>query len=176
MPYRNEDLERAIDARLQGAMAAALLAVVARWAEIDDVALTEPVSWYRGYRSLLLETPSSSFPIVWTWAHQRAPVGGVKSRMQGVRAEVAIQVWLAEDTEAIANTVGHRYTEAIIDILQAQKVIGGWSQVNFEPAAEQTQSIVHLRAGSTGDYENANDIDYIRMVEVTVIFESLDTI
>jgi hypothetical protein len=170
MAYRNEDLERAVDERLQATLPDALNSVEARWAATDDQSLTDPVAYYRGYRTLLLDTPSSAFPMVITWAHQRTPQGGVKTRMQEVRAQVSIQAWVAGTTEAIVNSVAHRYTEAIVDVLQAQKVIGGYSQLHFEPATDQTQSIVHLRAGTSGDYDAANDIDYLRMVEVTVDF------
>ena len=151
MAYRNEDLERAIDTRLQAALSAALDVVEARWSAVEAQALTDPVAYYRGFRTLLLDTPSSSFPIVITWAHQRTPQGGVKSRMQDVRAQVSIQAWIVGHTEAIVNAVAHRYAEAIIDILQEQKVVGTWTQLNFEPEVEQTQSIIHLRAGTSGD-------------------------
>jgi hypothetical protein len=93
--------------------------------------------------------------------------------MQDVRAQVSIQAWVVGHTEAIVNAVAHRYTEAIIDILQEQKVISTWSQANFEPQADQTQSILHLRAGTSGDYETAGDIDYLRMVEVSVVFTEI---
>lgn len=93
--------------------------------------------------------------------------------MQDVRAQVSIQAWIVGHTEAIVNAVAHRYAEAIIDILQEQKVVGTWTQLNFEPEVEQTQSIIHLRAGTSGDYENANDIDYLRMVEVSVVFTEI---
>jgi hypothetical protein len=170
MPYRSEDLERGVDALLQANLSAALDTAQSRWASIDAETLPDPVSYVRGYRTLMLELPSTAFPIVLTWAHARAPFGPVQTGLQQVEPQITIEAVVVADTEAALNRIAHRYLEAIVAVLQTSRSIAGYTQVNREPATNMTQNIEHLKHAVSGDVYKATDLEYMRVVTVTVLF------
>jgi len=176
MAYRGEDLERAVETLLQAQIGAALTAAATRWAAIDPVTLDEPQTWHRGYQDLILEFPSTSYPYVVIQAPLRRPVegkGGLGE--QPVKHDLAISIFVLGDTPAEANTVAHRYAEAVVAVLQANQVVSGFTQQNYEPKAEIVAgNITHQKAGTSGDMYNEDDIDYMRYVHITQTMEYLD--
>lgn len=169
MPYRGEDLQDALHDLLVADLPAALDAVEVRWAA-DPITLPDPVTYAKGYRTDILDLPSTSFPIVTIVSPRRDPDGPVRTKMQKVQHQVALQAWTVGETEAEVNKLVHRYTEGIIDVLQDNKVIGGFRQENYEPQVQITVSARHLKDGTSGDYYVEADVDYIRMSEITIVF------
>jgi len=172
--YLAEDLERAVDALLQANMESALDDVIARWADVDAVSLSDPVSYYRGQTIFNLDLPSSSFPYITTWVHKREPAGDeAMINLQPVAHECVIHAWVAGTTDLLSNKIAHRYAEALVAVLQTQRVIGGHRQKNREPPVDISASMAHLQNGTYGDLDEADDTDYLRLVTVTVAFEEL---
>ena len=174
MAYRGEDLQDALHDLLVADLPAALNAVEVRWAA-DPITLSDPVTYAKGYRSDILDLPSTSFQIITILSPRRDPDGPVKTKMQKVQHQVGLQLWVTGETEAEVNGIVHRYTEAAIDVLQDNKVIGGFKQENYEPQVQITVSARHLKEGTTGDFYVDSDVDFIRMSEITVVFSREST-
>ena len=176
MAYRGEDLERGIDTLLQANMAAALNTVEARWAATAPLTLPDVVNWSRGFRPEMFELPSTSYPYVVTIAIERLPDAGQAGRsgLQNVRYTSRISVFVVADTEDEVITIAHRYAEAIVDILQANQTVGGCSQVNHEPQVDIWPDLeVRLKEGNKGDMYDSDDVDFLRLTLVTVLWEDL---
>lgn len=174
MAYHGETLERALETLLQTNIAAALNTVEARWSAIDPVTLPDPANWSRGYRMFMLDLVSTFYPYVLTMITDRMPEVGQAGRlkMQDVIYKATISAFVVANTEDDVSAIAHRYLEAIIDILQASLVIGGFKQRHYEPVTRiVADNVVHLRAGDSGDPENAADVDYMRLVEVDIELE-----
>lgn len=176
MSYRSEDLERGIETLLQANIAAALVTVAARWVAIDAVTLPEPANWTRGYKSWILDLASTAFPYVVIMVPRRQPQASQAGRlgMQDVVVQVVISTFVVADDENDANAIAHRYIEAMVNILQTDQIVAGHKLSGHEQetriVADSTQ---HLKAGSSGDYETATDVDYMRLCEVTAAYTVL---
>jgi len=172
--YEGEKLERGIETVLQNNIAAALVAVAARWEDIADVTLPSVASWTCGYRSWILDLASSNFPYIVTIVNGQNPVGRVEFGAQDVIAQSSISIFITAATEANANTIIHRYIEAVIDILQANQVIEGHKLRHYEPKRRIiADSTKHLVNAPKGDYEKASDVDYMRLGVIEPEYELL---
>ena len=174
--YLAEYLERDIEALLVAGISAALDAVEAEWAATDAVTLPEPVNWDRGYRTWMLDLPSTSYPYVLTLFVQRTPNAGQAGRLklQDVEYSGQISTFVVADTEAECSKIAHRYAQAIISILQANLVVRGCKQRDWKPAVSiLADSTTHQKAGTSGDIYNPEDVDYIRLVEIELVLREL---
>lgn len=175
MSYRSEDLERGIETLLQANISSALTMVAARWAAIDPVTLPEPAGWSRGYRSWILDLPSTSFPYFVIMVGRRAPnASRAGQKIQEIGVSVDLVIFVVANDEGDANTIAHRYIEAVIDIVQANQVVAGHKLRNFEPETNIVpDNTEHLKAGTSGDFETAADVDYMRLCEIALEYSFL---
>jgi hypothetical protein len=167
--YEGETVERAIDDLIQAEIDDALTTVEARWTGDDALTITRPQMYSRGYRAFMAEMPSSSMPYVVTIVSQAQPQGGAgRFDVQDVHYPFSINVFCVGSTEAIAVDTAHRYAEAIVDILEANRVISGYRQTTDIPSVEIfADNEVHLVDGYKGDIQNSDDVDYLRLVVVS---------
>lgn len=171
--YEGEIVERAAQTLLQDNIGDALDVVEARWVDTDAMTLAEPANWGRGYRAFMLELPSTYYPYVLTIVERWDPEGQEgRLAAQNAAYQLVYTAWVVADTEADAVDLAHRYGEAIVDVLQDSPEIGGRQQRNQKPALRiYADNVVHLKDGVSGDAQDADDIDYLRMVEITQYLE-----
>jgi len=171
--YEGETIERAAETLLQDNIGDALDAVEARWVSIDALTLAEPANWGRGYRAFMLELPSTYYPYVLTIVERFEPEGQAGRRSaQNAAYQLVYTAWVVADTEADVVDIAHRYGEAIVDVLQDSPEIAGRMQRNQKPAVRiYADNVVHLKAGVSGDAQSTDDVDYLRMVEITQFLE-----
>jgi hypothetical protein len=174
--YEGETVERAIDKLIQHNIDAALSAVEARWTDDDALPIARPRSYSRGYRAFMADLPSSSMPYVVTIVSQAQPQGGSgRLDAQDVLYPFSINAWCVGADEDAAVTVAHRYAEAVVDILEANRVIfadpsrgAGYRQTTDVPQVEiYADNEAHLVDGYKGDIQNSDDVDYLRLVVVS---------
>lgn len=172
--YKAEYLERAVEALLVAGIGDALDVVEAEWAATDAVTLPEPVNWDRGYRTWMLDLPSTSYPYILTIFVNRTPgkIAGLK--MQDAEYAGAISIFVVADTEAEVAKIAHRYAQAMISILQSNQVVEGCRQRDWKPEVTiLADNATHQKAGVSGDMYNAGDVDYIRLVEIGLVMTEL---
>lgn len=172
--YLAEWLERDVETLIQNGIGAALDLVEAEWTATDTQALPEPANWDRGYRSWMLDLPSTSYPYVLTMFPNRnaGKIEGLK--LQQATYQGTISIFVVGNTEAIADKIAKRYAQAVISVLQSQMVVRGCELRDWKPGVQiLADSSVHLRAGSSGDTYDADDVDYMRLVDITLAYEEL---
>lgn len=173
--YEGEVVERALETLLQSNIAAALDAVESSWAAQGlPLTLPDPVNWSRGYRLFMVDLPSTFYPYVVVQVSLQSPQTDQRGRwgQQDVMFQGLISTFVVADSEDEITTMAHRYAEAISNILQANSTIGGAGQQHYRPQVQIfADNRVHLKGGYKGDPQNADDVDYIRMVEHTVLLE-----
>jgi len=136
---------------------------------IEAVTLPDPVSYFIGHKPTVLEEPSTSFPFISVIVPNRAPVEGSEWSFQKVAYDVLIDYFVVAADEATVNLITMRYAQAIVNMLQAHSIIGGYAQEDYEPAVELTFTASRqLTGGETGDAFNASDVDYIQMGRIVV--------
>jgi len=167
--YDGETAERAIQSLIESSIDAALTVVEARWAGSKALSITRPVTYSRGYRTFMVDLPSSSMPYVVTIVAQAQPQGGAgRLDAQDVHYPFSVNVWCVGGTEDEAVTVAHRYAEALCDILGANRVISGYRQATDKPQVEiYSDNEQHLIEGYKGDAQNSDDVDFLRLVVVS---------
>jgi hypothetical protein len=173
MGYDAERLQGAIMGFLQANLGSSLDTVEALWAGSDPVNLPDAVSWHPGYKPTVLELASAAFPFISVMVPARNPIEGRRAEWgyQGVRLQAGLHIFVIADDEETVNKVAHRYAEAVVMSFQSQRVIGGYAQINYEPAVTLGQTIRHPTGGVTGDFFDDDDTDFIRLVQVRVDFE-----
>lgn len=168
MGVENEALARAVKGYLEDELSAALDAVEAEWAATEAVTLADPVTYFVGHKPTVLEEPSTSFPFVAIIAPSREPMEGAEWGFQKVAHDVLIDYFVVASDEATVNLAVLRYAQAIVDVLQAHSVIGGYTQEDYEPPLTLSEATRHLTGGETGDAFDTDDVDYIQMGRITV--------
>jgi hypothetical protein len=173
MAYDSERILKAVKALLQTNLPDELDAVEALWQATDPVTLPEPVTWFEGHKPTVLELPSTSFPFVAVLVPNRTSEEGQAGRWgyEEVLHEAAIHYFVVAATEEIVGKIAHRYAEAIVRVLQAQKVIAQYGQRHYEPAVSLSVASRHTIGGTTGDAFDESEVDYIRMGEVATTLE-----
>ncbi|RKY13855.1 MAG: hypothetical protein DRP52_01645 [Planctomycetota bacterium] len=172
MTWKGEYLERGIETVLQSGIGAALDAVEVIWAAAGDpVTLPEPVNWSRGYRVDMVELPSTYYPFVLVMVLERQAEGSQSGRVarQNVTYEATISLFLVDDSEIVVNSIAHRYAEAVINVLQlpANRTVERLRVGNSEPDVTiMPLNAQHLKAGTSGDQEDPDDVDYMRLVDI----------
>lgn len=176
MSYQGENVERAVYNTLVEHLAAALAAVQAEWTATDPMVLPVPVNWARGYRTWMLDLASTQYPFVLVIVPLRTPESSQAGRIdfQDSQYSVMISAFLVADTEAQAVSLAHRYAQALVNVLRAHRTITGFSQVNPEPLVRiLVDNQMHIKAGTMGDQSSAEDVDYLRLVEIEQTIEVL---
>jgi len=172
--YLAEWLERGVEALIQSGISAALDAVQAEWAGTDALTLPEPANYDRGYRAFMLDLASTEYPYVLTMFPNRNPgkTEGLKTQQSTYQGTVSI--FVVGSTEAIADKIAKRYAQAVISVLQGTTVVQGCELSDWKPAVQiLADSAVHLIAGNSGDTYKAEDVDYMRLVDITLAYEEL---
>ena len=176
MSYEGETVERALEALVQGGIDGELAAVEGRWTGDDALSIVRPRSYSRGYRAFMAELPSSQMPYIVTIVSQALPQGGSgRLDTQDVHYPFTINVWCVGADEDTAVTVAHRYAEAIVDLLEAHRVVfadppqgTGYRQTTDVPQVRiYADNEVHLVEGYKGDVHKSDDVDYLRLVVVS---------
>lgn len=170
MRFDGERILDALDALLRAGMNAALDVVEGRWTS-DPYTLPNPVTYHKGFTMMLVEEPSTAFPYIVTMVPQEQPSQQGVTHVGKVQYTAVIQAWVIADTEAEVKRLVYRYAEAICDVLQSQKVIAGYVQASPLPRVQASESARHLKEGTTGDFTEADDVDYLRMVELEIALE-----
>lgn len=174
MTWKGELLERGLDTVLQSGIVAALDVVEARWSAIDAITLPEPANYASGYRPWMLTLPSTAYPYLLTIVSQRATRNQDAYQLGFGQGSYQHQ-WSAfligqDEDEAVA--IAHRYAEALVDLLQANRVVEGCIQVYHEPAIQiYAENRMHLIEGERGDLQDSQDVDYMRLIELTQTWE-----
>jgi len=171
--YEGETVERAAETLLQDNLGDALDTVEVRWEEIDALTLPEPENWSRGYRAFMLELPSAYYPYILTIVERMDPQGQAgRLAAQNATYQLIYTAWVVADTEDEVVDLCHRYGEAIVDVLQANPEIAGRQQRDQKPAVRIfSENVVHLNDGVSGDQQNEDDVDYLRMIQITQYLE-----
>lgn len=172
MAYQGEQIGNSLATRLEAGLAAALDVVEAAWtARGDTLALPDAVTWFEGYYPTIAELPSTSFPFVAVMVQNREPQRG---RIQWGYQDATYAVWIyyfvvAAD-EATVNKVCYRYAEALVSILQSERTVEGFQQVDWEPEVRVQRAVRHGTTPNADMFESSQ-VDFIQMGEVTVYFE-----
>ena len=173
MAYDNERILKAVLTLLQANLADELDAVEALWQATDPVTLPDPVTWFEGHKPTVLELPSMSFPFVAVLVPNRTPEEGQAGRWgyEETLHDVMIHFFVVAADEATVAKIAYRYAEAIIRVLQSQRVIGEYAQRHYEPAVSLSVASRHTVGGTSGDAFSEEEVDYIRMGEVATTLE-----
>jgi len=172
--YLAEWLEHDVEALIQASIGAALDLVEAEWSATDALTLPEPANYDRGYRTFMLDKASTEYPYVLTMFPTRTSGKIEGEQLQQSTYQGTISIFIVGSTEAIADKIAKRYAQAVISILQSQQTIRGCTLRDWKPSVEiLADSATHLVAGNEGDTYNPNDVDYMRLVDITLAYEDL---
>jgi len=171
--YDAERILRAIQTLLQDELAGALDAVEALWMGIEPIALADPTAIDLGYKPVILELPSSSYPIISIFGMERSPETAQAGQWKTVelRYSVRLEYVVAGGDAATASLASHRYAEAIVSVLQSQRDFEGYSQMFWEPTVRLTEVGRHPVNGMTGDMFDDAEVDYIRLGAIDLVLE-----
>ena len=125
MSYDAERVAKAVLKLLQDNMASALATVAGRWTG-DPIALGKVQSWQLGYSPTVLEREKSEFPIVVVIPGTSEPQDVTDQWVLPANLyEVIVDVFQADDDEAVTTKKLLRYCEAAVDIFEANQDIEG---------------------------------------------------
>jgi hypothetical protein len=165
MAYDNELVLKAVETYIEAGIEDALADVEAGWVTAGDpVSLPVPVTYFEGYKPTFLEMESAEFPLLAVLALERRPESGGAQKAQWGFQEQVIScvvnfVVVADDEEAV-NKIAHRYAQAVVDLMQAQKVFAGYGQVDYEPAVTLSPASRHPKTSEASMMEDAQ-VDFI---------------
>ncbi len=168
--YDGERLSRLVQTALADELSDALDTVEARWAATVPVTLPDPVTYQLGFNPVLLEKESVDFPIVAVIPGERVPEDDRKRVWGAYQKEayyVDIHYFVVADTIDQVNLICYRYTEAIVAVLQAHRVIGSYEQLDWKPEVELGIAGRHPKA-KLADLSMEADTDYVVGGRVTI--------
>lgn len=171
MAYDNEKVRSSLGTRLEANLPGQLDVVEAEWAASDPLTLPDPVTWYEGHKPTILELESAAFPFVAILVPARVPQDR-PSRWGYQEQELTafVDFFVVAADEATVNKLVHRYTQAIVLELQAERVIEGYQQVNHEPEVKISEASRHKKTANS-DLFNDDDVDFIQAGRVVVMLE-----
>jgi len=172
--YDAELVAQGIKTLLEVEMEDALDAVEAVWVTNGDaVTLPDVVTWHFGFKPTVLEMDSDAFPFVSVFdtganpTEKRADWG-----FQEEQFPVMIDYFVVGTTEENCAKVCSRYAQAIRAILQAERVIEGYHQVNWKPQVAISEMIRHgVTTESDLLVSAAAAVNYIQGGRVSVLME-----
>lgn len=170
MAYDAERVGQGLLDLLEDELADALDAVEVLWSA-DPVTLPDSETWHFGHKPTVLELESSSFPFVSAIAIGTTPED--RPSRWGYQEEtipVYVDYFVVADTESVVNKRAHRYAEAIVSVLQAQRVIEGYQQQDYRPGVNLSEASRHAKT-EDADMFNDDDVDFIQGGRVSVVFE-----
>lgn len=170
MAYDAEATGNALQTLLEAELGAALDAVEASWAS-DPVTLPDPETWFFGHKPTVLEMESSEFPFVAVLVADRAPQE--RPMRWGYQESVItayVDYFVVADDEATVNKRTHRYAQAICQVLQAERIINGYAQQDYEPEVRLSEASRHGKEKEADFFKDA-EIDFIQAGRVTVLLE-----
>jgi hypothetical protein len=139
----------------------------------ESATLPSPANWARGYRVGMLNLPSTDHPYILTIVVGEEPLGSQAGRV-GIGDPVyegTVSVFVVADTEAEVVLIAHRYAKAIVGILRANRSVAGFKlRHEIPPVNIVADNERHLKAGVYGDSYDADDVDYIRLAEISVSY------
>lgn len=170
MPFDNERIAKAVLAKLQSDLAAALDVVEAAWSASDPISLPDVVTWYYGHKPTVLDLESTDFPFVSTIPTSRRPLTAVYGwGYQDQAPQIYVDWFVVADDETTADKICGRYGEAILAVIQGQRAYGGYDQANYEPNIDLSESSRHPKTVDA-DMFNADQVDFIKMGRMTLEF------
>jgi hypothetical protein len=173
MGYDAERVGKALKERLESELPDALETVEAAWAGSDPVTLPEPATWFRGHKPTVLELESSSFPFVAVIVAETEPKSA-PSRWgyQEEELPVFVDYFVVADDEATVNKRVHRYAEALLTVLQEERVVEGYQQRDYRPRVRLSEASRHAKT-RTADMlvPVEGDEDFIQMGRIQVTFD-----
>lgn len=171
MAYDAEHVGKALLARLQAALPDALDTVEAEWAGSDPVTLPDPVTWFEGHKPTVLEMESDEFPFVATVVALRTPKERPSRWGYQERTITAfVDYFVVAGDEETVNKRTHRYAQAIVAVLQGERVLYGYQQQDYEPEVKLSEASRHAKTTSADMFIETN-VDFIQAGRVTVMME-----
>jgi hypothetical protein len=171
MAYDNEKVRSSLRTRLEANLPGQLDVVEAEWAASDPLTLPDPVTWYEGHKPTILELESAAFPFVAILVPLRTPQDR-PSRWGYQEQELTafVDFFVVAADEATVNKLVHRYAQAIVLELQAERVIEGYQQINHEPEVKTSEASRHKKTANADSFNDA-DVDFIQMGRAVVMLE-----
>jgi len=171
MAYDSEKVGKALKAQLQAELPDTLDAVEAEWAGEDPVTLPDPVTWFEGHKPTVLELESAAFPFVAVLVPERAPQAR-PSRWGYQEQDITVFVdfFVVAGDETTVNKRAHRYARAICQVLQAERLLEGYQQSDYEPQVRLSEASRHARAVNADMFDDA-EVDFIQAGRVIVMLE-----
>jgi hypothetical protein len=172
MAYDSEHVQVELLARFRADLPAALQVVEAEWAGSDPVALPEPVTFFSGYKPTVLELDADAFPFVAVIVPLRDPQAE-PSRWgyQELALTAYVDLFVVAEDEAAVNKVMHRYVQAAVAVLQAERTVYGYQQADHEPAVEIRDCIRIAREADNADLFDPEDVYFVQFARITVLLE-----
>jgi hypothetical protein len=173
--YDAELVAQGLQTLLEAEMEDALDTVEAAWVTNGDaVTLPDVVMWHFGHKPTVLEMGSDAFPFVSTIPAGANPDTAKRAEwgFQEETFQVMIDYFVVGTTEEICTKVCNRYAQAIRAILQTQRNIEGYQQVNWKPQVAISEIIRHgVTTESDLLVSAAAAVNYIQGGRITVVFE-----
>jgi hypothetical protein len=175
LAYDNELVLKAVKTYLAAGIGDALDDVEADWVTAGDpVALPDPVTYFEGYKPTFLEMESAEYPLVAIMADERRPESGGSQKAEWGYQEQVISctvnfVVVADDEETV-NKIAHRYAQALVDLMQAQRGFEGYTQVDYEPAVTLAPASRHPKTHEA-NLQEAAQTDFIKVGVIETAME-----
>lgn len=171
MAYDAEHVGKALLARLQAALPGELDTVETEWAGDDPVTLADPATWFEGHKPTVLEMASDEFPFVATIVALRTPEASLSRWGYQERTITAfVDYFVVADDEETVNKRTHRYAQAIVAVLQGERVMHGYQQQDYEPEVRLSEASRHARTANADMFVDTN-VDFIQAGRVAVMLE-----
>lgn len=170
MALNNERLARAIQTLITTGLPAALDAVEALWTGATAVVLANPASVFLGHKPTLLEMPSTAFPIICIITPNREPQAARAWGYQEQTVTVYLDYFVVAEDEATVNLRTWRYAEALVTLMQANRVVGGLDQTDYEPQVLFSEASRHGKTSDADMFETAQ-VDFIQGGRIMLRFE-----
>ena len=171
MALNAERLARAIKTLIESDLEDKLEAVETLWTDTSPITLAEPANVFLGHKPTLLEMPSSAFPIICVITPQRDPQ---QEHSRWGYQEQTVMVYLdfftVASDEATVNLATWRYAEALVALLQDNRVIAGCAQLDFEPGILFSEASRHATYVQ-GDMQDDASVDFIQGGRIMLAFE-----
>lgn len=169
MPFDVEHVAKAVLTLLQGELGAALDAVETEWTA-DPLTLAEPVTWHYGHKPTVVEMESTGFPFVAVIPMGRKPVRRAYAwGFQDQSMTIYVDWFIVATTETAADKMCSRYGQALLAVLQSQRALYGYDQVDFEPQVDLSEASRHPQTIDADMFDDAQ-VDFIKMGRITMEF------
>jgi hypothetical protein len=168
--FDNERVARALLTVLESELPDALDAVEALWVtEGVPVTLPDPVEYAFGHMPTVLERASSELPVVAVISANREPRDGAAWGYQDEGITLYVDFFIVGSDETTCNAIANRYAQALVTVLQDNRVVEGYKQADWKPAINLSEASRHPKTPySDMGIEAEEDFIQLGRVEVTL--------